>query len=73
MEQMRYNLLYRWFIGLDIDDDVWDRSTFSKNRDRLLDHEVVEGAFNRSMQRLLTFQLDASFKASTIFSVYFLS
>ena len=50
MEQVRYNLLYRWFIGLAIDDAVWDHSTFSKNRDRLLEHEIVEGFFAEVMQ-----------------------
>ena len=44
-EQLRYNLLFRWFVGLAIDDPVWDHSTFSKNRDRLLEHQVVEGLF----------------------------
>jgi transposase len=50
MEQVRYNLLYRWFIGLAIDDAVWDHSTFSKNRDRLLEHEIVESFFAEVMQ-----------------------
>jgi transposase len=50
MEQIRYNLLYRWFIGLAIDDEVWDHSVFSKNRDRLLDHAVVESFFTEVMQ-----------------------
>jgi len=36
MEQLDYNLLFRWFVGLGIDEPVWDHSTFSKNRDRLL-------------------------------------
>ncbi len=49
MEQVRYNLLYRWFIGLAIDDAVWDHSTFSKNRDRLLEHDVVESFFTEVM------------------------
>jgi transposase len=44
-EQLRYNLLFRWFVGLAIDDPVWDHSTFSKNRDRLLEHQVVEDFF----------------------------
>ncbi len=34
MEQLGYNLLLRWFVGLAIDDPVWDHSVFSKNRDR---------------------------------------
>jgi transposase len=41
MEQVAYNLLFRWFVGLGIDDPVWDHSTFSKNRDRLLDADVA--------------------------------
>jgi transposase len=41
MEQIDYNLLFRWFVGLGIDDAVWDHSTFSKNRDRLLDADVA--------------------------------
>ena len=36
MEQMQYNLLFRWFVGLGIDDPVWVPSVFTKNRDRLL-------------------------------------
>jgi transposase len=49
MEQMRYNLLFRWFVGLAIEDAVWDRSVFSKNRDRLLEHDVVEAFFTEVM------------------------
>lgn len=49
MEQTRYNLLFRWFVGLAIDDEVWDHSVFSKNRDRLLAHEVVESFFAEVM------------------------
>ena len=36
MEQIGYNLLFRWFVGLAMDAPVWDATTFSKNRDRLL-------------------------------------
>jgi transposase len=49
MEQIRYNLLFRWFVGLAIEDVVWDHSVFSKNRDRLLEHEVVESFFTEVM------------------------
>ncbi|CAG2405441.1 transposase, IS4 family protein [Burkholderia sola] len=49
MEQMRYNLLFRWFVGLAIEDAVWDHSVFSKNRDRLLEHDVVEAFFTEVM------------------------
>jgi transposase len=41
MEQLDYNLLFRWFVGLELDDKVWDASTFSKNRDRLLEADVA--------------------------------
>lgn len=45
MEQIQYNLLFRWFIGLTVDDRVWDHSSFSKNRDRLLEHDVIPVLF----------------------------
>ena len=41
VEQLDYNLLFRWFVGLSMDDAIWDHSTFSKNRERLIDHEVA--------------------------------
>src|SRR3982075_2318865 len=41
MERLEYDLLFRWFVGLGIDDPAWDHSTFSKNRDRLLDGEIA--------------------------------
>jgi transposase len=41
MEQLDYNLLYRWFAGLGIDDPVWDHSVYSKNRDRLLEADIA--------------------------------
>ena len=40
MEQLNFNLLYRWFVGVGIDDKVWDASVFCKNRDRLLDAQI---------------------------------
>src|SRR6266436_7958612 len=43
MEQLDYNLLYRWFVGLPMDEEVWDVTVFTKNRDRLLEGEVAEG------------------------------
>jgi len=49
-EQLRYNLLFRWFVGLAIDDAVWDHSVFSKNRDRLLEHTVMEAFFTEIMR-----------------------
>jgi transposase len=41
MEQLDYNLLFRWFVGLSIDDQVWDHSSFTKNRERLLGSEIA--------------------------------
>jgi transposase len=40
MEQLDYNLLFRWSVGMDMDEPVWDPTVFTKNRDRLLTHEV---------------------------------
>jgi IS5 family transposase len=41
MERLDYDLLFRWFVGLGIDDPAWDHSTFSKNRDRLLEGDIA--------------------------------
>ncbi len=49
MEQLDYNLLYRWFVGLSPDDPVWDPTTFTKNRERLQNGDV----FAKFMTRLL--------------------
>ena len=45
IEQIDYNLLFRWFVGFSMDDEVWDHSTFSKNRDRLLEGEIAQRFF----------------------------
>src|SRR4029453_18356417 len=42
-----YNLLYRWFVGLNMDDPVWDATTFSKNRVRLLAGDIAQGFFEQ--------------------------
>ena len=49
MEQLDYNLLLRWFVGLGIDDPVWDHSTYSKNRDRLLEADAGYGRWRHGM------------------------
>ena len=46
MEELRYNLLFRWFVGLNMDDPVWHPTTFTKNRDRLLAGEVAAAFFD---------------------------
>jgi transposase len=45
MEQMEYNLLYRWFVGLSMNEEVWHPTVFTKNRDRLLEGEIAEEFF----------------------------
>jgi transposase len=45
MEQLDYNLLFRWFVGLNADDPVWDPTVFTKNRDRLLAGDVAQAFF----------------------------
>ena len=47
MEQLDYNLLFRWFVGPSTDDAVWDRTVFSINRDRLLGSDLAREFFNR--------------------------
>ena len=46
MEQTQYNLLFRWFIGLSMDDTVWVPTVFTKNRERLIEHDAVIELFN---------------------------
>ena len=45
MEQLDYNLLFRWFVGLGMDDAVWSPTTFTKNRDRLLEGDIAAAFF----------------------------
>jgi transposase len=47
MEEMDYNILFRWFVGLNLDDPVWDATVFTKNRDRLLEAEVAKEFLSR--------------------------
>lgn len=44
-EHLGYNMLYRWFVGISIDNEVWDHSSFTRNRDRLIEHEAVKCLF----------------------------
>src|SRR6266511_6284925 len=46
MEQLDYNLLFRWFVGLGMDDAVWSPTTFTKNRDRLLAGDIAAAFFD---------------------------
>jgi transposase len=45
MEELDYSVLYRWFVGLSLDDPIWDATTFTKNRDRLLDGDIADAFF----------------------------
>jgi transposase len=45
MEELDYSVLYRWFVGLSMDDPVWDATTFTKNRDRLLEGDIADAFF----------------------------
>jgi transposase len=47
MEQLDYNLLFRWFVGLEMDDPVWVPTVFTKNRDRLIDHDIAQAFFEQ--------------------------
>ena len=50
MEQLQYNLLFRWFVGLSMDDRVWDVTVFTKNRERLLRGDIAEAFFQRVLE-----------------------
>jgi len=51
MEQLDYNLLFRWFVGLSIDEPVWDHSTFTKNRERLIEAKVARKLLRRVVRQ----------------------
>ena len=51
VEQLGYNLLFRWFVGVSIQDDPWDHSTFSKNRDRLIEHDACRSLFEEVLDQ----------------------
>jgi transposase len=65
VEQLQYNLLFQWFVGLSLDDAVWDATTFTKNRDRLLTGEIAT-AF---LREVLTIARDAGLLSSDHFTV----
>src|SRR6202166_1175465 len=61
VEQIDYNLLFRWFVGLGMDDAMWNHAVFSKNRDRLLTSEVAQRFFAEVNQRAKPFMSDDHF------------
>ena len=59
-EQLNYNMLYRWFVGLGMEDAAWDHSTYTQNRDRLIEHDVVKALFGQVMKQAEDAQLLSS-------------
>jgi len=57
MEQLEYNLLFRWFVGLNMDEAVWVPTVFSKNRDRLLEGDIAEKFFAQVLEQARTADL----------------
>jgi transposase len=51
MEQLDYNRLFRWFVGLNMDDPIWDVTVFTKNRGRLLDGDIAEAFFQAVLKQ----------------------
>src|ERR1700687_1221809 len=61
VEQLDYNLLFRWFVGLGMDDAVWNHAVFSKNRDRLLTSDVAQRFFAEVNKQARKFMSDEHF------------
>jgi transposase len=61
MEQLDYNLLFRWFVGMEMDEPIWDVTVFTKNRDRLLNQEIARGFFRRVVERAQDLMSDEHF------------
>src|SRR5204863_8167515 len=61
MEQLDYNLLFRWFVGMDMDEPIWAPTVFSKNRDRLLNQDVARSFFRRVVERAQGYMSDEHF------------
>jgi transposase len=51
MEQLDYNLLFRWFVGMEMDEPIWNPTVFTKNRDRLLNQDIARSFFRRVVDR----------------------
>ncbi len=61
VEQLNYNLLFRWFVGMNMDDEVWNHAVFSKNRERLLNEEIAEVFFQRVLEQARQYLSDEHF------------
>src|ERR1700688_5092983 len=61
IEQLEYNLLFRWFVGMEMDERVWDHAVFSKTRERLLNEEMAEAFFQRVLKMAQPYLSDEHF------------
>jgi transposase len=61
IEQLQYNLLFRWFVGMEMDETVWNHAVYSKNRERLLNEEIAEAFFQRVLERAKPYMSDEHF------------
>jgi len=61
IEQLQYNLLFRWFVGMEMDETVWNHAVYSKNRERLLNEEIAESFFQRVLERAKPYISDEHF------------
>jgi hypothetical protein len=61
MEQLDYNLLFRWFVGMDMDEPIWAPTVFTKNRDRLLNQDIARSFFRRVLDRAAGLMSDEHF------------
>lgn len=61
MEQLDYNLLFRWFVGMEMDEAVWNHAVFSKNRERLLNEQIAQAFFQRVLRQATPYLSDEHF------------
>ena len=61
IEQLQYNLLFRWFVGMEMEEAVWNHAVYSKNRERLLNEEIAESFFQRVLERARPYMSDEHF------------
>jgi transposase len=52
IEQLDYNLLFPWFVGLNMDDPIWDATVFTKSRERLFDGDIAEAFFQAVLKQV---------------------
>ena len=61
IEQLQYNMLFRWFVGMEMDEAVWNHAVFSKNRERLLNEGIAESFFQQVLERARPYMSDEHF------------